>query len=305
MLKVKCHRTRVQFPPPPNNIKKIFTLAEKKSNNLPMKGKNHLFFTACKSRVVETLSEIIPLTSFQSNPLQRAIKYSVLNGGKRIRPLLLYTVGYSLGKTLEELDLLAACVELIHCYSLVHDDMPSMDDDNYRRGMLSCHAAFNESTAILVGDALQSVAFSLIRDEKIISILGQAIGSEGLVGGQYIDLSGKQAENLFQLKTGSLIEASIMIGVIAADCKDVMIIDTLKQLAQKVGILFQIQDDMFDKNIYCKDLYNTNRRNFVRNYEEVMKGLDILPFKTSLIKELYNNIIYTINDLQILSKSAL
>ena len=216
---------------------------------------------AARERIEAKLA--IYLQSKAPQQLTEAMQYAVLNGGKRLRPLLVYATGYSIGAPLKNLDIPAAAVELIHCYSLVHDDLPAMDDDDLRRGQPSCHKKFDEATAILVGDALQSLAFSLLAQTTSrinptqqltnIKVLAEAIGAMGMVGGQSLDLQSEgktlsleQLIHLHQLKTGALIKASVRLGSIAADFHDENAIYLLEQFALKIGLAFQIQDDILD-----------------------------------------------------------
>lgn len=194
--------------------------------------------------------------------LHQAMRYAVLNGGKRLRPLLVYATGICLGVPLEQLDHPAIAVELIHCYSLVHDDLPAMDDDDLRRGKPTCHKAFDEATAILVGDALQSLAFEVLSSTThlapsvIIAMfhtLARASGAEGMAGGQSLDLlaerktlMAQQIEHLHQLKTGALIQASVRLGALAAVSHDTEILSALDRYAQTIGLAFQIKDDLLD-----------------------------------------------------------
>jgi farnesyl diphosphate synthase len=197
--------------------------------------------------------------------LHQAMHYAVFNGGKRLRPLFVYATGNTLKADPNKLDILACAVEFIHTYSLIHDDLPAMDDDDYRRGKPSCHKAFDEATAILAGDALQTLAFaSLARIPKVvltdtqklraIDMLTLATGSRGMAGGQALDLAAtaqpltlEAIENLYRMKTGALISSSIMMGVIAADIgqKSTLAI-SLQQYANCMSLAFQIQDDILD-----------------------------------------------------------
>lgn len=205
-----------------------------------------------QTHINEQLRAYLP--SPQKNNLQRAMHYAVMNGGKRLRPLLVYATGLALDAQITNCDKPAAAVEFIHCYSLVHDDLPAMDDDDLRRGQPSCHKAFDEATAILVGDALQSLAFELIADTPaMVLTLAEASGSQGMVGGQAFDcqsegttLTLEQLENMHQQKTGALIRASVRLGALAAGCTDKTILQTLDQFAQHLGLAFQIQDDILD-----------------------------------------------------------
>lgn len=207
------------------------------------------------------------LPSAQESPthLHQAMQYAVLNGGKRLRPLLVYATGETLKADLAKLDVLACAVELVHAYSLVHDDLPAMDDDDFRRGKPACHKAFDEATAILAGDALQTLAFtsiahapkSLLSDNQRLSaieVLARAIGSRGMAGGQALDLlaAGKtlsleEIETIYRMKTGALMHGSIMMGIIAASIgqKSTPAI-ALQSYADHVSLAFQIQDDILD-----------------------------------------------------------
>ena len=209
-----------------------------------------------RDQVNEKLQEVMPS---ESTRLCKAMRYSVLNGGKRLRPILVY-LSSSLGKCQQKsVDFSACAVELIHCYSLIHDDLPSMDDDNLRRGNPTCHIKFDEATAILAGDALQPLAFELIckihtKESTKISILSRlanACGFSGMVGGQVKDIqmdSRIKVEELdlmhFQ-KTGRLIQTSLEIGGILSDLDD-KTIELLSIYGEKIGLAFQIQDDIID-----------------------------------------------------------
>lgn len=195
--------------------------------------------------------------------LKSACAYSVNNGGKRLRPALIYATAHCLNATThtDDLDLLAAAIECIHSYSLVHDDLPAMDDDDLRRGKPTCHIAYDEATAILVGDGLQAYAFELITQTrslnadiqvKLLKTLAQAAGNYGMVGGQMIDLESENRpidvallEHMHCLKTGALIRASVMMGAIAADADSPTII-ALDTYAHAIGLAFQVQDDILD-----------------------------------------------------------
>ena len=192
-----------------------------------------------------------------NSPLYDTMRYSVLGGGKRIRPIIVYTIGASYGLEKEKLDAAACALELIHCYSLVHDDLPAMDDDDFRRGKLSCHKKFDEATAILVGDALQTLAFEIIAlpntglspttQLKMIQTLAVASGCNGIVGGQIRDINAswettslKDIEKIHMEKTASLFDAAVNLATIAySDNKR-------SSFGVLLGKAFQLQDDLLE-----------------------------------------------------------
>ncbi len=209
-----------------------------------------------QARVNQKLEVLLP---DDDSILISAMRYSVLNGGKRLRPILAYLTGELNDTEAEYIDTLASSLELIHCYSLIHDDLPAMDDDELRRGNPTTHKKFDEATAILAGDALQPLAFELISTIKtsdrnkvqMISSLSEACGYLGMVGGQIKDINSNQIKDLESLdsmhseKTGRLIQASIetagiLSGLSASD------IESLKEYGGKIGLAFQIQDDIID-----------------------------------------------------------
>jgi len=209
-----------------------------------------------QERINRVLENILPR---DDSILSSAMRYSVLNGGKRLRPILIYLVGELSGKDSDNLDILAGAIELVHCYSLIHDDLPSMDDDELRRGNPTTHKKFDEATAILAGDALQPLAFELIStintsaDNKIkmIKSLSKACGHMGMVGGQIKDIHSEKILNLKSLdlmhseKTGKLIQSSIETsGILVGLSKST--IEALKEFGAKIGLAFQIQDDIID-----------------------------------------------------------
>ena len=209
-----------------------------------------------QARVNQKLEVLLP---HDASILTSAMRYSVLNGGKRLRPILAYLTGELNDTEAEYIDTLASSLELIHCYSLIHDDLPAMDDDELRRGNPTTHKKFDEATAILAGDALQPLAFELISTIKtsdrnkvqMISSLSEACGYLGMVGGQIKDINSNQIKDVESLdsmhseKTGRLIQASIetagiLSGLSASD------IESLKEYGGKIGLAFQIQDDIID-----------------------------------------------------------
>src|ERR1700744_3880786 len=187
-----------------------------------------------RSRIETVLDGCLALPDSGTARLREAMRYSALGGGKRLRPSLVYLTGESLGAPLDELDSPAAAVELIHVYSLVHDDLPAMDDDDLRRGRPTCHRAFDEATAILVGDALQALPFEVLANDSLgdvvagtrlsmIRTLAEAAGTAGMAGGQAVDLAAvgqtlslDELENMHRRKTGALIKGSVLLGAIGA-----------------------------------------------------------------------------------------
>lgn len=224
---------------------------------------NH-YLSARQTRINDFIQTTLPHQDLEPTHLHQAMRYSVLNGGKRIRPLLVYATGELFGLDLALLDYPACALELIHAYSLVHDDLPAMDDDDLRRGMPTCHKAFDEATAILVGDGLQSLAFQVLADNptdlsaqqklEMIACLAKASSSLGMVGGQALDLkatgqvlSSDQLAKIHELKTGALITAAIKLGMIAADIRDTTALTALTTFASHIGLCFQIQDDILNQ----------------------------------------------------------
>lgn len=193
--------------------------------------------------------------------LHDAMRYSALAGGKRFRPVLIYASGQALGLAMEELDPLACAIELIHAYSLIHDDLPAMDDDDLRRGRPTCHRAYDEATAILAGDALQALAFEILADElpqhsdrglRLIRAVARACGSTGMAGGQMLDLSAVgttielgQLETMHRLKTGALIHASVVTPCILSGV-ETAVYEQFSRYGQCIGLAFQIHDDILD-----------------------------------------------------------
>jgi len=222
------------------------------------------FAAHCQQRVETALERFLPSENTLPAHLHQAMRYVVLSGGKRIRPLLVYAAGQASGARQHELDVTACAVECIHAYSLVHDDLPAMDDDDLRRGKPTCHKVYGEAEAILAGDALQALAFFLLahadmgaisshRRLQMIELLSQASGSRGMVGGQSLDLAatGKQLdiaelEDMHIHKTGALIRASVLLG---AHCVENLANEqkqALDHYGKYTGLAFQVQDDILD-----------------------------------------------------------
>lgn len=215
-------------------------------------------------RVEEALDHWLPPETVQPRRLHKAMRYAVLGNGKRVRPVLVYATGRVLGVNKRALDGPACAVELVHAYSLVHDDLPAMDNDDLRRGRPTCHRAFDEATAILAGDALQSLAFHVLAHDpsiqtgprqrlEMIDTLAQACGSRGMAGGQAIDLGAvgreltlAELENMHIHKTGALIRASVKLGALSKPEIESGLLARLDHYAKCIGLAFQVQDDILD-----------------------------------------------------------
>jgi farnesyl diphosphate synthase len=214
-------------------------------------------------RAEHALDRCLPQSGQSPIDLHRAMRYAVLGGGKRLRPLLVYASAHAFGCEGRMLDAPACAVELIHAYSLVHDDLPAMDDDALRRGRPTCHIVFGEAMAILAGDALQALAFEILADETaghgdaatgmaMLRTLGRACGAEGMAGGQALDLSAigrtltlEELEHMHACKTGALIRASVQLGALRAGA-DADTRAALDRYAHAVGLAFQVRDDILD-----------------------------------------------------------
>ena len=226
-----------------------------------------IFIEQCRLQVDKILSTILPDESKVSPRLLEAMRYSVFNGGKRVRPTLVYAACHAVGGAREKADPAACAVELIHAYSLVHDDLPAMDDDDLRRGKPTCHKAYDEATAILVGDTLQSQAFEVLGNARLcpestladsvrlqlVNILSQASGLAGMAGGQAMDqcatgsvLNQQQLELMHSHKTGALIRASVRMGALSARPLQADELKSLDHYARAIGLAFQVRDDILD-----------------------------------------------------------
>lgn len=215
-------------------------------------------------RVNQALNRFITDLPFRGSPLVDAMAYGALLGGKRLRPFLVYTTGQLFGIPLSSLDAPAAAVESIHAYSLIHDDLPVMDDDDLRRGQPTCHIKFGEATAVLAGDALQTLAFSILADGampevsdrdrlSMVAELAQASGVAGMCGGQALDLAaeGKHVsltalEQIHRHKTGALIRTAVRLGALSASAVGRAALPHLDRYANAIGLAFQVQDDILD-----------------------------------------------------------
>lgn len=261
-----------------------------------------------------------------SAQLLEAMRYSTLNGGKRLRALLVYATGEALNADLTALDAPASAVEMIHAYSLVHDDMPIMDDDDLRRGQATCHKAYDEATALLVGDALQTLAFETLCDEELTAIqqsqmvktLAQRSGVFGMAGGQAIDLEsvGKELDvselqTMHELKTGALIRASVRLGALTSTVANDTILAKLDRYAWCIGLAFQVQDDVLDVIADTDTLGKTQGADIALNkptypaligldaakqkavdlIDDALAQLEELPYDTQMLANLANFVV--------------
>jgi farnesyl diphosphate synthase len=217
-----------------------------------------------QQRVAVALDQWLPAEDEQPERLNQAMRYSMNAGGKRIRPVLCYATGVALGVNADTLDGPAAALELIHTYSLIHDDLPAMDDDDLRRGFPTCHKQYDEATAILAGDGMLTQAFSVLSEDysmqqsaetrlKMIQVLAQASGVQGMVGGQAIDIAAEgrqltldELKNMHAHKTGALIRAAVQLGALSAPQLDANQYEKLTRYAECIGLAFQIRDDILD-----------------------------------------------------------
>lgn len=274
-----------------------------------------------------TPATIIPVS------LHEAMRYAVLGGGKRLRAALVYATGATVGAEPAHLDAPACAVEMIHAYSLVHDDLPAMDDDDLRRGKPTCHKAFGEATAILAGDALHSQAFHILAHDahlptdahlrlKMIETLTQAIGSRGMAGGQMMDLAAQgrtidlaELEMMHICKTGALIRASVMLGAYSKPDVAHEVLNKLDHYAKCIGLAFQIHDDILDVEGDTATLGKTQGADLARNkptypamlgmtrakqmarelHDEAVQGLEGLTLSTDTLRAIANYIVTRTN----------
>ena len=219
---------------------------------------------AWRERMERALAARLPAPTELPARLHEAMRYAVLGGGKRVRPALLFATARTVGLAEADVEAAACAIELVHVYSLVHDDLPAMDDDDLRRGRPTCHRAYDEATAILVGDALQPLAFQLLAEDpalppsaevrlRLVAILAEASGTFGMAGGQAIDLAvqGKaldvgQVEDMHARKTGALIRASVLMAAACVPALEPRLHEALVDFAVAIGLAFQIQDDLLD-----------------------------------------------------------
>ncbi|MBP9727132.1 MAG: polyprenyl synthetase family protein [Gammaproteobacteria bacterium] len=217
-----------------------------------------------QQHIDKVILHYLPKEDTDYSQLNNALRYTIFNGGKRLRPALVYFTGEMFGATLESLNPAACAVEMVHCFSLVHDDLPAMDNSDYRRGKPSCHKVFGEDVAILAGDTLLTLSLEVLSDIQnapishsvrldLIHALCKATGAEGMVGGQIMDIKNsakynqRQLQKLHQLKTGALIKASILMGALCSPSPITPeIFQRLNNFADTLGLLYQVCDDILD-----------------------------------------------------------
>lgn len=261
---------------------------------------------AKQTRIEQVLESALPLANIAPTTLHSAMRYSALGGGKRVRALLCYAVAELCGTEIQVADAAACAVELIHAYSLVHDDMPCMDDDDLRRGKPSCHKQYDDATALLVGDALQSLAFEVLSQPDLcaahqqvyrLKILAKAAGSTGMAGGQAIDLAsvGKPLtqtalETMHRLKTGALIQAAALLGT---DEMHGQTTQAVRDYAANIGLAFQVVDDILDVEADTHTLGKTAGKDANSNKPTYVSLLGLAAAKQHA-EQLYNNAIHAI-----------
>jgi geranylgeranyl pyrophosphate synthase len=239
-----------------------------------------MYLKKCQARSYRVLNKLLPQAKQQPKHLHAAMRYSALNGGKRIRAALVYAVGDALHGEKKVLDIVAAAIEMMHAFTLIHDDLPAIDNDDLRRGKPSCHRAFNEATAILAGDALQALSFTVLADLKLapalrvkmVSYLGHAIGSKGVIGGELIDIEMEnkvvtlqEINECYKLKTSKLLCASLILGALAANCTKPSVLHNLEKFGYLIGLVFQIHDDIIGVESDTKTLGKQQGSDEIRN----------------------------------------
>lgn len=273
---------------------------------------NSSFITAYYNQTQSFLDQYLQDLDPQLSPLVDAMRYSLLGGGKRIRALLVYATGISLSVPEAELDVIAAAIEMIHAFSLIHDDLPAMDDDDLRRGQATCHVAYDEAVAILAGDALHTEAFELLSHNntqyfqaeqrlKIINVIANSIGQKGMVQGQTIDVlsSGETLElpeliQMHYLKTGRLIEASVHTAYLASGIDNEDLERALLDFASKLGLAFQIKDDILDATADSDTLGKTAGKD---NLDEKPTFISVLGLEESEaeLAQLHQDILHALS----------
>ena len=269
-------------------------------------------FNFTNERINSCLNSVLSL-SVPDQRLIEAMRYATMGGGKRIRPLLVYASAKAVKARAEDADAAACAVELIHSFSLVHDDLPVMDDDDLRRGKPSVHKAYDEATAVLVGDALQSLAFKCLSTQRsnlsestrlaMVGILSQATGAEGMTGGQAMDLRAEHIpidlsvlENMHQCKTGALIRASVKLGAICNPQVPPENLASLESFAEIIGLAFQVQDDVLDEISETSTLGKPKGSDRAQNKTTYVSLLGIEKAKKKVV-ELSEQALLSIQDL--------
>lgn len=286
------------------------------SEPLPMSSQGTAFQTwmaEIQDRTEIALGNFLPDATTSPSRLHQAMRYGVLGGGKRVRPLLVHAAGEIVGADANALDTAACAVELIHAYSLVHDDMPCMDDDVLRRGKPTVHVQFDEATALLAGDALQTLAFQVLarpalladpaRQVGMLALLAQASGSRGMAGGQAIDLEsvGRQLdrselEHMHIHKTGALIRASVLLGAQCGSPLDEARVGALDHYGKLVGLLFQVVDDILDADADTATLGKTAGKDAANNKPTYVSLLGLADARR-LAEELLQEALGTLGNL--------
>lgn len=258
-----------------------------------------------QTRIEDVLDAHLPDAKISPMRLHQAMRYATLGGGKRVRALLAYAAGEFCGAELEKIDMPAASVEMIHAYSLVHDDLPCMDDDDLRRGKPTTHKRYGDAMALLVGDALQSLAFQIISQDKLIKsatqklqmlhVLALASGSRGMAGGQAIDiesigipLTRAELEHMHIQKTGALIRASALLGAYSADNLEQDKVEAIDHFAKSIGLAFQVVDDILDSEADTQTLGKTAGKDQLNNKSTYVTILGLSAAK-QLASELHAN----------------
>jgi len=255
-----------------------------------------------RARANRALEARLPAAHLAPAQLHESMRYAVLNGGKRVRATLVFATGEAVDADAARLEAPACAVELMHAYSLVHDDLPAMDDDDLRRGKPACHRAFGEATALLAGDALQSFAFQVLADDaskaqrgvEMVATLARASGSLGMAGGQAIDLAAvgrqlslDQLENMHRHKTGALIRASVRLGALCGPGVSAAQLEQLDAYAACIGLAFQVRDDILDVESDTETLGKAQGADIARNkptYPSLL-GLEAAKHKAEELHE--------------------
>lgn len=266
-----------------------------------------------RSRIEHALENALPAPEIVPARLHAAMRYAVIGGGKRIRPLLAYGAGELAAAPLDRVDCVAAAVELIHAYSLVHDDMPAMDDDVLRRGRPTVHIQYDEATALLVGDSLQSLAFQMMsgralaedarRQVGMVELLARASGSRGMAGGQAIDLESTaralelpELENMHIHKTGALIRASVALGARCGPALNEVQFAELDRFGKLIGLAFQVVDDVLDADASTAELGKTAGKDARNNKPTYVSVLGLVRAR-ELARQLHDSALQALESL--------